>query len=217
MSGIVVKEINFLPPRIKKARESKRQKLFVLAASLVLAAITGLAVWYPFMLEKKYLAKSRELDQKIAILNQAAPVYNQMLEKQKEYEQKKEALAKLEKVSFKVIPYLENIATALPPGAYITHMSVITDEGVNMTFITRDPVDTAALVVGLRRLGLFASVDIESVPFMDVMKPVQLNLRFKWAEENKKDNNKMEANKEPDKGAEMNAAIKEIESKIKTK
>lgn len=211
MNGIVVKEIDFLPQRIKRARGNKRQKQIFVIVSFLLIALIGLAVWIPFKLEKDYLAKARALDEKLSVLNQAAPVYSQMLAKQKEYDQKKQALETLAESGFKVLPFLEKISEATPAGAYIAKLSVTADEGANITFITRDPVETAALVVGLRRLDIFERVDIETVPFMDDSKPVQLNLRFKWAGEN----GKRDAKKEPDKGADINAAIKDVERKIK--
>ena len=215
MNGIVVKEIDFLPQRIKRARGNKRQKLIFAIASFLLIALIGLAVWIPFKLEKDYLAKARALDEKLAALNQAAPVYNQMLAKQKEYEQKRQTLETLAKSDFKVLPFLEKISEATPAGAYISQLSVTAGEGANITFITRDPVETAALVVGLRRLDVFERVDIETVPFMGGSKPVQLNLRFNWAGEKPGEDGQKDAKKEPDKGADINAAVKDIERKIK--
>jgi Tfp pilus assembly protein PilN len=138
-----------------------------------------------------------------------------MLAKQKEYDQKKQALETLAKSDFKVLPFLEKISEATPAGAYIAKLSVTADEGANITFVTRDPVETAALVVGLRRLDIFERVDIETVPFMDGSRPVQLNLRFKWAGEKPGEDGQRDAKKEPDKGADINAAIKDIERKIK--
>ena len=215
MNGIVVKEIDFLPQRIKRARGNKRQKLIFAIASFLLIALIGLAVWIPFKLEKDYLAKARALDEKLAALNQAAPVYNQMLAKQKEYEQKRQTLETLAKSDFKVLPFLEKISEVTPSGAYIAKLCVTADEGANITFITRDPVETAALVVGLRRLDVFERVDIETVPFMGGSKPVQLNLRFNWAGEKPGEDGQKDAKKEPDKGADINAAVKDIERKIK--
>lgn len=215
MNGIVVKEIDFLPQRIKRARGNKRQKLIFAIASFLLIALIGLAVWIPFKLEKDYLAKAGALDEKLSALNRAAPVYNQMLAKQKEYEQKRQALETLAKSDFKVLPFLEKISEATPAGAYISQLSVTAGEGANITFITRDPVETAALVVGLRRLDVFERVDIETVPFMGGSKPVQLNLRFNWAGEKPGEDGQKDAKKEPDKGADINAAVKDIERKIK--
>ena len=215
MNGVVVKEIDFLPQRIKRARGNKRQKLIFAIASFLLIALIGLAVWIPFKLEKDYLAKAGALDEKLSALNRAAPVYNQMLAKQKEYEQKRQALETLAKSDFKVLPFLEKISEVTPAGAYIAKLSVTADEGANITFITRDPVETAALVVGLRRLDVFERVDIETVPFMGGSKPVQLNLRFNWAGEKPGEDGQKDAKKEPDKGADINAAVKDIERKIK--
>ena len=215
MNGIVVKEIDFLPQRIKRARGNKRQKLIFAIASFLLIALIGLAVWIPFKLEKDYLAKAGALDEKLSALNRAAPVYNQMLAKQKEYEQKRQTLETLAKSDFKVLPFLEKISEATPAGAYISQLSVTAGEGANITFITRDPVETAALVVGLRRLDVFERVDIETVPFMGGSKPVQLNLRFNWAGEKPGEDGQKDAKKEPDKGADINAAVKDIERKIK--
>jgi len=215
LNGIVVKEIDFLPQRIKRARGNKRQKLIFAIASFLLIALIGLAVWIPFKLEKDYLAKAGALDEKLSALNRAAPVYNQMLAKQKEYEQKRQALETLAKSDFKVLPFLEKISEATPAGAYISQLSVTAGEGANITFITRDPVETAALVVGLRRLDVFERVDIETVPFMGGSKPVQLNLRFNWAGEKPGEDGQKDAKKEPDKGADINAAVKDIERKIK--
>jgi len=215
LNGIVVKEIDFLPQRIKRARGNKRQKQIFAIASFLLIALIGLAVWIPFKLEKDYLAKAGALDEKLSALNRAAPVYNQMLAKQKEYEQKRQALETLAKSDFKVLPFLEKISEVTPAGAYIAKLSVTADEGANITFITRDPVETAALVVGLRRLDVFERVDIETVPFMGGSKPVQLNLRFNWAGEKPGEDGQKDAKKEPDKGADINAAVKDIERKIK--
>jgi len=215
LNGIVVKEIDFLPQRIKRARGNKRQKLIFAIASFLLIALIGLAVWIPFKLEKDYLAKAGALDEKLSALNRAAPVYNQMLAKQKEYEQKRQTLETLAKSDFKVLPFLEKISEATPAGAYISQLSVTAGEGANITFITRDPVETAALVVGLRRLDVFERVDIETVPFMGGSKPVQLNLRFNWAGEKPGEDGQKDAKKEPDKGADINAAVKDIERKIK--
>lgn len=209
------KDINFLPLRIKLARKKKKQRLILVIASFVLAVIIILAVWVPFKLERDYLTKARALDEKLDALNQAAPVYNQMIAKQKEYEQKKQALETLEKSGFKVLPFLEKISEVTPAGVYISQLSITADEGANITFITQDPVKTAALVVGLRRLDIFESVDIGTVPFIDNSKSVQLDLRFKWAREKPGEDVEKEGNKEPGRGAEIDALIKEAERKIK--
>lgn len=211
MSVAIVKDIDFLPQRIKLARKKKRQKWILIVVFFVLAVLVGLAVWIPFKLERDYRAKVKALDEKLSALNQAAPVYSQMLAKQKEYDLKKMTLDDLEKSSFKVLPFLERISEVTPPGVYISHLSVTADEGANITFISPGPVETAAMVVGLRSLDIFESVDIETVPFTNESKPVQLNLRFKWAKVKPGE----EAKKEPDKGAEINAAVKEAERKIK--
>jgi len=215
LNVVVTKDINFLPQRIRLAREKNRQKLILFFASFALVALISLAVWIPFKLEQDYLAKVKALDEKLSALNQATPVYNQMLAKQKEYDQKEQALEALGKSEFKVLPFLEKVSEVLPPGTYISHLSVTADEGANITFITSDPVKTASFIVGLRSLDIFESVDVETVPFMDSSKPLELKLRFKWAKEKPKEDVKKETKKEPDKGADINAAIKEAQSKIK--
>lgn len=217
MNAAARKDIDFLPLRIKLARRKKKQRMIRVFVSACCAAAVFLAVWVPFKLEKDYLARAGELDEKLAALNRAAPVYDQMIAKQKEYEQKKQALEYLEESGFKVIPFLEKISAVTPAGVYISQLSVKADEGAEITFITPDPVKTATLVVGLRRLGIFESVDIETVPFNDNSRPVYLNLRFKWASEKPRDDVEKEevVNKNPGRGAEIDAAIKEAERKIR--
>jgi len=210
-----VKDIDFLPQRIKVPREKKRNRLILTAALIILAFLAGLAVWIPIKLEKDYLAKVKVLDEKITELKKGEPIYRQVLAKQEEYQEKKQALDTLKRNDFKIIPFLEKVKEVTPPGSYISKISVTADEGANITFVTRDPVETAALVVGLRSLDIFKNVDLATVPFIDYSKPVQFDLRFKWAREKPKEGTKEEVNKEVDKGAEINAAIKEAERKIK--
>lgn len=213
--NLVVKDIDFLPQRIKLAREKKRQRMIIVVASVFLVVLAGLAIWIPFKMEKDYQAKARALDAKINELNQAAPVYNQMITKQKDYDQKNQALDTLAKNNFKVLPFLEKLSGVFPPGAYISDLAITADEGASITYISPGPVETAAIIVGLRSLDIFEAVDIEAVPFMGESKPVKLNLRFKWAKEKPAEDRNKETKKEPDKGDDINAAVKEAERKIK--
>lgn len=212
----VIKEINFLPQRIILSQEKKKKRLILIIVSIVLATIFGLLVLIPFRMENFYLEKDRELERELSALNVDSPIYNQMVAKQKEYNNKKKVLEVLKKGNFKVLPFLENVSNVLPAGAYISNLSIIADEGVKITFISPDPVATASIVVGLRKLDVFQAVEIEEVPFIDEgSKPIQMDLRFKWAKEQSGESAKKESMQETGKG-DLNEAVKNLQD-IKNK
>ncbi|MDF9409766.1 hypothetical protein L7E55_15655 [Pelotomaculum isophthalicicum JI] len=225
--NVVIKDIDFLPQRFTLERKKNKQRLLLIMIIFIVAVFAGLSVWVPFKMEKELLAKSKTLDENINMLNRATPTYNQMIAKQKEYEQKKQTVNNLESNVFKVIPFLEKVSEVTPQGVYVSQLAIIADEGVNITFISNSPVETANILVGLRKLDIFQSVNIEEVPFVGNPSQVKFNLRFKWAKEapNKdtskdtakdtaKDTSK-DTGKSSDKG-DVNAAVKEVESKIKS-
>lgn len=141
-----------------------------------------------------------------------------MAARQKQYEQQEQIINQLEKNIFKVIPFLENVSKVTPWGVYIAKLAITADEGVNVTFISHDPVETANILVGLRKLDVFQTVAIETVPFAEGLRPVEFKLRFKWAGEISEGKASKEANGEAGQGpdiGEINTAIKEAQNKIK--
>ncbi len=207
------KEMNFLPARIILERRRKKNKQLMVMGVFMATVVLVLSFWIPHKIEKRYLGKIGELEDELTLLQQSDDIYNLLVNKQKELERNVSTVNSLEdSAMFMVLPFVQRISEQLPAGAYITNLSVRPEQGADISFYTPGPVKTAEIVVGLRRLDYFESVNLSVVPLAQEAKTIQFKLQFKGTENNLQ--NVEQDDIIMDKGAEIDAAIREAEIKI---
>lgn len=203
----VAKDINFLPERIVNARKKRKNAFFYSFLSMLFLALACGAVLLPVHIAQGYREKLGSINEDIKKLEPARPHYEEMERLSAELAQKEMALQDIYNNQLKTTDLLKQINSALPIGCYVTILEVKAKEELIIEVVTRNPVETAKVQVGLRSLELFQKVelaDVSNVPFMNGPHPVKFSLKFTGASEEKKEN------KEVPQGNDINSAVSNI-------
>lgn len=176
-----VKDINFLPQRIIRARQ-KRKNIFLYSMLTVLIVVfMGGAVWLPFQVAGVYRDKLIDINREISDLDSAKRYYQEMVNLQQELTEKELALEEIESKQQKITDILKQINSILPKNCFVASLAIKAKEEFNITVVTNNPVETARVLVGLRKMGLFEKVELAGVgdvPFTEGLYPVEFKLKF---------------------------------------
>jgi len=217
--NIYSKDLNFIPQRVVE-RARRRRRFIAAAVSLfIMGILLGTIYWIP---EKKAAAIStdiREVNEHIAELEKAAPVYEELEGVRKEYRDKLAALQRIEGEDNNFIELLDRVSQALPAGVYISSLKYVSGKTLELGVITGDPVDIARVTVALRNTGLFDEVTLQGkeVPLTGVAEPFTFNLTLRGAVQAEQEE---ELSGEAESAGDKNVAdsIKEeVESKLNLK
>lgn len=190
----VAKDFNFLPERILQARRKRKQGIMGLVAGLLFFAVLGGAVWFPFKVARAYQSDLDSVRREISRLEPAKSFYEEKEALLKDLSVKELAIKDIEGRQQKITDILKKIDSILPRGCYVSFLSVKAREEMNIKVVTNDPVDTARILVGLRKLEMFKKVDLSAlpeVPFTAGPREIEFNLVFTGAsEDTEKDKDK---------------------------
>ncbi|MFZ5646936.1 MAG: PilN domain-containing protein [Bacillota bacterium] len=182
------KDFNFLPERILLARQKRKQNFIGLVSGLLFLAVLGGAVWFPFKVARGYQSSLDSVRREISLLDPAKPFFEEKEALQKDLSKKELAIKDIEGKQQKITDIIRKIDSILPRGCYVSFLSVKAREEMSIKVVTNDPVDTARILVGLRKLEMFKKVELAAVPdvpFTAGPREVEFNLVFIGASENK--------------------------------
>jgi len=219
-----MKDINFLPERILRARRKKRLSVIYGAAGLLLLTMLGGALWLPVKIAHGYQSSLQEVKLEINKLEPARPYFEEKEKLLKEASKKELAVKDIEGKQQKITDILKKINSILPRGCFVTVMGVRAKEEMIIRVMTNDPVETARILVGLRNLGLFKKVelsDVSEVPFTTGPRDIEFRLVFIGAVEKEKDKDKEKGSKDAGteagkKGDDTAGKIQKLQELIKT-
>ncbi|SFR02778.1 PilN domain-containing protein [Desulfoscipio geothermicus] len=217
--NIYSKDLNFIPQTVIE-RARRRRQFFVAAVALwIMGVLLGTIYWIPENMAATARADIREVNEYIAELEKAAPVYEELEEVRKEYRDKLAALNHIEEEDKNFVALLDRVSLALPAGVYISSLKYVSGKTLELSVITDDPVDIARVVVALRNTGLFEEVTLQGkeVPLIKVAEPFTFNLTLRGVVQAEQEE---EPSGEVESAGEKNVAdsIKEeVESKLKRK
>lgn len=181
---MINKDINFLPERITRARKRKRKAiLYGLLGMLYFTALTW-ALLFPFQAAREYENRLAKVNRQINALEPAEPLYQKKEELLQALKDKQAAVEDIEDRQVKVIDILRQINSILPENCYITYLAIKDKTDFIIEVVTNNPVETARVQVGLRKLGLFKEVklaDTGDVPLVEEPRPVEFKLKFAGA------------------------------------
>ncbi|MFZ5652490.1 MAG: PilN domain-containing protein [Bacillota bacterium] len=183
----VAKDFNFLPERILQARRKRKQGIVGVVAGLLFIAVLGGAVWLPFKVARACQSDLDSVRREISRLEPAKSFYEEKEALLKDLSVKELAIKDIEGRQQKITYILKKIDSILPRGCYVSFLSVKAREEMNIKVVTNDPVDTARILVGLRKLEMFKKVELSAlpgVPFTAGPREIEFNLVFIGASEN---------------------------------
>lgn len=177
----MVKDFNFLPERILQSRRKRKQGVLGFVAGLLFLAVLGGAVWLPFKVARAYQSDIDSVRREISRLEPAKSFFEEKEALKKELSVKELAIKDIEGKQQKITDMLKKIDSILPRGCYVSFLSVKAGEEMNIRVVTNDPVDTARILVGLRKLEMFKKVELSElpgVPVTDGPGEIEFNLVF---------------------------------------
>ncbi len=173
-----VKDIDFLPVGIRTARKKRKEKLFLGLLGVLLAAGVYMLYTYP---QKIIRECERELAVKntfIHDLEKGKAVYDRLQATEAKLNTMLAALDEIEGQRFSAANLMAEIAEALPYNVSVSKLSLESSK-VTLTVVSASPIDTARVVVALRRLDLFQEVEISAVPLVNEPKEITFELALK--------------------------------------
>lgn len=173
-----IKDIDFLPESIRAARKKRKKTVFYGLFGVLLAAVLYLLYTCPQNMIRKNERELAAENATISDLEKGKEVYERLKDKQNKKDTLLAALNEIEKQRFEALELMNKIGGALPGGVKISNLSMAPDK-VSITVVSANPVDTARVIVALRKLDLFKEVELPGVPMQKEPKEVTFNLKFK--------------------------------------
>jgi len=173
-----VKDIDFLPAGIRTAREKRKEKLFLGLLGVLLAVGVCVLYTYPQKIIREY---ERELAVKntfIHDLEKGKAVYDRLQATETKLNTMLVALDEIEGQHFAAVNLMTKIAEVLPYNVNVSKLSLKPSK-VTLTVVSASPIDTARVVVALRRLDLFQEVEISAAPLVNEPKEITFELTLK--------------------------------------
>ncbi|MCF8009772.1 MAG: hypothetical protein K9L17_00340 [Clostridiales bacterium] len=178
---MVKKDLNFLPRKIIDARKKKKLKILLILTGILLFTGLGGAICYPYRAASQLQDEIEIVKSKINDLKPAKPYYKEKEELKHVLRQKQEAVDNIKDLQWDVTGVLKKINSIMPQECYVTYLAVRNNEDLMIEVATHNPLETARVQVGLRRLGLFERVnlaDVGKIPLRQEASRVRFNLKF---------------------------------------
>lgn len=210
---MINKDINFLPERVTGARERRRKSVLRGLTGLLFFAALGWAILLPSRVACDYKNELVSVNREISKLEPARPVYEKKQKLLKDLKRKESAVKDIEARQLKVIDILRQINSILPRDCYVTYLAVKDKKDFIIEVVTGNPVETARVLVGLRKLGLFEKVELAGVgdvPLGEEPRPVKFELKFAGAGDEKEDEQQENINPE-EKVDEQRMRVRDLE------
>lgn len=172
------KNIDFLPLRIRAARKKRRNRILFSVAAVLLAVSLYFLYTFPQNLIRKYEHELAVENALVQDLGKGKEVYDRLQAKKARHDAMLAALDEIEKQRFEPLKLLDVIGDALPGGVSISKLSVLPNK-VSMTIVSASPIDTARVLVALRKTDLFKEVELPSAPMLEEPKEITFDLALK--------------------------------------
>gem|GEM_PF-1301978 len=172
------KDIDFLPARIRLARRKRRDAFLFSLLGIMLAV--GLYFLYacPQNLIRKYERELAVENAMIQDLERGREVYERLQARKARHDALVAALTEIEKQQFEALELMDKIGSALPGGVTVSRLSMSPNK-ISITVVSPNPIDTARVLVSLRRLDLFKEVELSGAPMLQEPKEVSFELALK--------------------------------------
>lgn len=172
------KDIDFLPARIRLARRKRRNIFLAGFFGMMLAMSLYFIYAYPQSLIREYERELAVENAMIQDLERGKEVYERLQARKARHDALVAALLEIEKQRFEALEIMEKIASAMPAGVMISKLS-ISPSKVSITVVSKNPIDTARVLVSLRRLDIFKEVELAGAPMVQEPKEVSFELALK--------------------------------------
>lgn len=133
-------------------------------AALVLIGALILAYIIPMGVINNLKHENKGLKTKIALLGDIAALTEDLGKKENDYKVKSDLFKAIQEEKVKVSEVVKKIIAYLPQDVYITSLTINDGKAVNVSFVVKDPIDAAKLIIKLNESGLFENVDAASLP-----------------------------------------------------
>ncbi len=171
------RDINFLPPGVRLARRRRRNILLGGFTAVAVLACLFVLYTYPESLIKNYERRLEMHKSEVSRLEGGKEVFERLEAKKAKYGAMRSAVQEIDSQRLDALKVMEEIAGALPAGVYVSRLS-LEPQKVSLTVISQNPIDTARVLVSLRRLGIFREVELSGAPLLTEPKEVSFDLVF---------------------------------------
>lgn len=172
------KDIDFLPLRIRAARKKRRNRILFSLIGVLLAVGLYFLYTYPQHLIRKYEHELTVENALVQDLEKGKEVYDRLQAKKARHDAMLATLDEIEKQRFEPLELLDKIGNVLPGGVSISKLSVLPNK-VSITVVSASPIDTARVLVALRKTDLFKEVELPSAPMLQEPKEITFDLALK--------------------------------------
>lgn len=177
-NSIKEKDIDFLPVHIRVSRTKKKKAVSFSIFGVLLAVGLYFLYIYPQGLIREYERELAVENNLIQNLERGKEVYDRLQAKKAKHDTMSAAIGEIEKQRFEALELMDKIGSALPRGVMISKLSLLPNK-VSLTVVSASPIDTARVVVALRKQGIFKEVELPSAPMLQEPKEVSFELALK--------------------------------------
>lgn len=183
IKNIFSKDINFLEKLNEKGQKEISENKAIVREVIVLSAITItmilITLVYSKIINLKYDIST--IDKQVVALNTVENELNKLEIEKSKYQNKVNAMKKIEDDSFDYIDILEAIKSGLPEDIYLKSIS-LDEDNVDITFnINNSTLDAARAIIAVNNMGIFEPVELPSVKLNDDVKEISVELKLKKA------------------------------------
>ncbi|KNY25809.1 PilN domain-containing protein [Pseudobacteroides cellulosolvens] len=158
------KDINLIWQESRSLYRKKILAFSLIFALIVLIGALILAYFIPMGLINNLKLENKELKTKIALLGDIAALTGNLEQKENDYKVRSDLIKVIQEEKVKISEVVKKIIAYLPQDVYITSMTISDGKAVNVSFVVKDPIDAAKLIIKLNESGLFENVDAASLP-----------------------------------------------------
>ena len=173
------KDINLMPLRHKSDNNSMMLFTAISVAVLVTAVIFLFAYILPQMKIDRLKQENSKIAASISSIGDLDAAVNSYTKKQEKLKKIKDSYDAINKEKIEVLGFLENLKKYIPENVFLSSFLYNNNGAVNLNFITYGPVDVAKLIVKLRQMNMFESVDLSSIPLAEDENIISLSLKIK--------------------------------------
>lgn len=173
------KEINLIPAKHKTGNTGMILFTSISAGLIILAVILLFAYILPEVRINKLKEENAKKEAEINSIGDLDEALKRYEKKQSELNQMKDALEAIKKDKFEVLKFLKKLSSYIPENVFVSSLSFSNGDSLSISFVVSDPVDTARLIVKLREMDMFESVDVSSVPIVKGENTISFSLKIK--------------------------------------
>lgn len=174
----VEKDINLIPQKnVNKNRV--HIKLSVAAGLIGLIVVFTLAYVMPKMETNRLYLENNRVIEELKSRETAGNEVDSIDAKKAKLEKMKESYKAITLEKVMVLEFLKKLSGYIPENVSISNLSMANGESLSVTFATINPIDTVKLIVKLKEMDIFESVELASIPIGEAPYSLSFNLRIK--------------------------------------